>query len=107
MAEKEKTIEQQLDDKQLKAVMIMNDLQRYCLENKIPMFATIAVNIEKDGFATQVPRAVTPLTIRKNIINDKITKFKAAVNNEFYLKIVDTRAEDLADMFDGFVDDEI
>lgn len=91
-----------LNNKEItQAIRLMNSLKTFCEKNKIPMFSVIA-EVDSNDNATYIPRVVTPLVARRNVKNDKISKFNAAINGNFYLKVVDRQDYEMAEMADEF-----
>ena len=86
------------------AILMMNELKAHCEKKKIPMFSTIADVDEEKHTAKYITRTLTPFMARKNIINDKITKFNAGVNGEFYLKVTSPCISQIAEIADAFTE---
>lgn len=89
------------------AILMMNELKAYCEKKKIPMFSTIADVDDEKHTAKYITRTLTPFMARKNIINDKITKFNAGVNGEFYLKVTAPGNSQIADLADTFTEENL
>lgn len=89
------------------AILMMNELKVHCEKKKIPMFSTIADVDEEKHTAKYITRTLTPFMARKNIINDKITKFNAGVNGEFYLKTTAPGNSQIADLTDAFTEENL
>lgn len=89
------------------AILIMNELKAHCEKKKIPMFSTIADVDEEKHTAKYITRTLTPFMARKNIINDKITKFNAGVNGEFYLKVTAPGNSQIAEIADAFTEENL
>lgn len=89
------------------AILMMNELKAHCEKKKIPMFSTIADVDEEKHAAKYITRTLTPFMARKNIINDKITKFNAGVNGEFYLKTTAPGNSQIADLADAFTEENL
>ena len=89
------------------AILMMNELKAYCEKKKIPMFSTIANVDDEKHTAKYITRTLTPFMARKNIINDKITKFNAGVNGEFYLKVTAPGNSQIADLADAFTEENL
>ena len=82
------------------AIKRMTSLKKYCLENGIPAFFTI---MDDDDNNKYYSCAVTPTVLRRPVEEpDKITKFNAAMNNKFYVKVTKNREEEMAEMLDDF-----
>lgn len=89
------------------AILMMNELKFYCEKKMIPMFSTIADVDEEKHTAKYITRTLTPFMARKNIVNDKITKFNAGVNGEFYLKVTAPGNSQIADLADTFTEETL
>lgn len=89
------------------AILMMNELKAHCEKKKIPMFSTIADVDEEKHTAKYITRTLTPFMARKNIINDKITKFNAGVNGEFYLKVTAPGNSQIAEIADAFTEENL
>lgn len=89
------------------AILMMNELKAHCEKRKIPMFSTIADVDEEKHTAKYITRTLTPFMARKNIINDKITKFNAGVNGEFYLKTTAPGNSQIAEIADAFTEENL
>jgi hypothetical protein len=89
------------------AILMMNELKIYCEKKMIPMFSTIADVDEEKHTAKYITRTLTPFMARKNIVNDKITKFNAGVNGEFYLKVTAPGNSQIADLADTFTEETL
>ena len=89
------------------AILMMNELKVHCEKKKIPMFSTIADVDEEKHTAKYITRTLTPFMARKNIINDKITKFNAGVNGVFYLKTTAPGNSQIADLADAFTEENL
>lgn len=89
------------------AILMMNELKTHCEKRKIPMFSTIADVDEEKHTAKYITRTLTPFMARKNIINDKITKFNAGVNGEFYLKTTAPGNSQIVDLADAFTEENL
>lgn len=89
------------------AILMMNELKIYCEKKMIPMFSTIADVDEEKHTAKYITRTLTPFMARKNIVNDKITKFNAGVNGEFYLKVTAPSNSQIADLADTFIEETL
>ncbi len=89
------------------AILMMNELKAHCEKKKIPMFSTIADVDEEKHTAKYITRTLTPFMARKNIINDKITKFNAGVNGEFYLKVTALGNSQIAEIADAFTEENL
>lgn len=89
------------------AILMMNELKIYCEKKMIPMFSTIADVDEEKHTAKYITRTLTPFMARKNIVNDKITKFNAGVNGEFYLKVTAPGNSQIADLADTFIEETL
>lgn len=89
------------------AILMMNELKAHCEKKKIPMFSTIADVDEEKHTAKYITRTLTPFMARKNIINDKITKFNAGVNGEFYLKTTAPGNSQIAEIADAFTEENL
>ena len=89
------------------AILMMNELKAHCEKKKIPMFSTIADVDDEKHTAKYITRTLTPFMARKNIVNDKITKFNAGVNGEFYLKVTAPGNSQIADLADAFTEENL
>ena len=89
------------------AILMMNELKAHCEKKKIPMFSTIADVDEVKNTAKYITRTLSPFMARKNIINDKITKFNAGVNGEFYLKVTAPGNSQIAEIADAFTEENL
>lgn len=89
------------------AILMMNELKTHCEKKKIPMFSTIADVDEEKHTAKYITRTLTPFMARKNIVNDKITKFNAGVNGEFYLKVTAPGNSQIAEIADAFTEENL
>ena len=89
------------------AILMMNELKAHCEKKKIPMFSTIADVDEEKHTAKYITRTLTPFMARKNIINDKITKFNAGINGEFYLKVTAPGNSQIAEIADAFTEENL
>lgn len=89
------------------AILMMNELKIYCEKKMIPMFSTIADVDEEKHTAKYITRTLTPFMARKNIVNDKITKFNAGVNGEFYLKVTAPGNSQIADLANTFTEETL
>lgn len=64
----------------------LKDLRALCALEGIPFFGTIAEETETETkYHSEV---VTPLQAEVELANDKITRFNAAISNDFYIKPV-------------------
>lgn len=106
MAE-EKTEEDNSNGDIRTAILMMNELKVHCEKKKIPMFSTIADVDEEKHTAKYITRTLTPFMARKNIVNDKITKFNAGVNGEFYLKVTAPGNSQIAEIADAFTEENL
>ena len=89
------------------AILMMNELKAHCEKKKIPMFSTIADVDEEKHTAKYITRTLTPFMARKNIINDKITKFNAGVNGDSYLKVTAPGNSQIAEIADAFTEENL
>lgn len=90
-------IRKQVEDK-------LNELLVLCVDNHIPLFATVAE--EKNGSTEYIHCVHTPTAADVTLSDDKITKFNAALGSEFYIKIrVPEQEVSAADLIGDFLDD--
>jgi hypothetical protein len=84
----------------------LEELKELCLVRGLPMFAT--VGIEGDGETSYFSEVLTPLAIGKTLTNDKISRFNAALSDNFYIKIAtdNTRQESAADLFSQILEND-
>lgn len=68
------------------ALKKMEELRVLCAMEGIPFFAVVA---EETGTETKYhSEVVTPVQAGIKLTNDKITKYNAALSNDFYIKLV-------------------
>lgn len=76
----------------------LDELLAVCVAEGLPVFATVAE--EKNGTTMYESRVQTPLRCKYPLSNDKITKFNAALNDNFNLVIKGEQDDTSASEFD-------
>lgn len=92
------SLRQQIEEK-------LDELMVLCINNQIPMFAVVADN--KEHTTDYISRVLTPAAAETTLKNDKITKFNAALGNEFYIKVkMPEQEKSTADLIGDFLLEE-
>lgn len=79
----------------------MENLKKFCLDNRIPLFAIVMDDNDDNKYYSAV---VSPTVVRRPLTHpDKITKFNAAMNNQFYIKVARNHDNDMAEVMDTFM----
>ena len=85
---------------------ITENLYRFCIKHKIPIFMLYADETEDDTKYEHM--CITPHDVKVSLKNDRITKYGASLNENFELRFksfIKTENE-MEDAYDSLLDDD-